>query len=256
MYVHNINPTLLSFGPFEIRFYGIVYALALLGLVWWLQRAAAAKKLDNFSRERAMDFVIACMVSMLIGARLMHVLTRIPYYSEHPLKVLFFWEGGLAFYGGFIATLACGYYLTKRWELDFWKLADLIIVPIPLFLMLGRIANFINAELPGRVTDVSWAVLFPEYIGYRHPSQLYDAFLMLITFILLLLLWRSELREKKGFIFWSFVTIYGVMRSTIEFFRVPDEVQLFGISWTHYSSFVMIALGVVMLARMHSAKNQ
>lgn len=251
MYVHTLDPALLSIGPFEIRFYGIVYATALVFLVWYLQRAARQGRVKNLTPERAMDSVLFAMLAMLICARILQVLTHLPYYIGEPLGILAFWEGGLTFFGGFIGIVLTTAYLLHRWKIDFYELADIVIVPIPVFLMFGRVANFINAEIAGKVTSVPWAVKFPGYTGYRHPSQLYEAFAMLILFLALLCLSKVQQKKniKSGFLFWCFVALYGGLRFVVEFFKELDLLQLFGFSWTHYLSFAMLVVGVVMAAR-------
>lgn len=252
MYIHNIDPTLLSIGPFEIRFYGVVYAAALVFLVWYLQRVARQGKVKNLTQERAIDIVLFSMLAMLICARLGHVLTRLPYYLTEPLEILAFWSGGLTFFGGFIGIILTTGYLLHRWKIDFYELADIVVIPIPVFIMFGRIANFINGEIAGKLTSVPWAVKFPGYTGFRHPSQLYEAFAMLLLF--LALLWLSKVQSKKklqhGFLFWCFVGLYGGLRFIVEFFKELDIVQLFGLAWTHYLCFVMLAAGAVMTARL------
>ena len=258
MYIHNINPTLFSFGPFEIRFYGIVYAVALVFLIYYLQRAARAGKVKNLTPEHAMDLIIYSMLAMLICARLGQVLTHLPYYSDDPLQILAFWRGGLTFFGGFVGVILAVGYLVRRWKIEFFEFADIVVIPIPLILMFGRIANFINGEIAGKVTSVSWAVKFPAYLGYRHPSQLYEAFAMLLLFLMLLWLSRVKLQKKlqNGFLFGCFVALYGGLRFIVEFYKELDLLQLFGLSWTHYLSFVMLVVGVVMVAKVLRSKSE
>lgn len=251
MYNHTIDPTLLSIGPFEIRFYGLVYAAALAFLVYYLQRAARQKKVKNLTPERAIDTVLFSMLAMLVCARLGHVLTRLPYYITEPLEILAFWNGGLTFFGGFIGIILTTGYILHRWNIDFYELADIIVIPIPVFLMFGRIANFINGEIVGKLTTVTWAVKFPDYFGYRHPSQLYEAFTMLFLFFTLL--WLSKVKSQKklrnGFLFWCFVALYGGLRFIVEFYKELDIAQIFGIPWMHYVTFAMLIIGAVMTAR-------
>lgn len=251
MYIHTIDPALVSIGQFEIRFYGIVYAAALVFLVWYLQRAARQKKVKNLTPERATDIVLFSMVAMLICARIGHVLTHLPYYIGQPLGILAFWKGGLTFFGGFIGIILTTWYLLHRWKIGFYEFADIVVIPMPVFLLFGRVANFINAEIAGKVTSVPWAVKFPGYAGYRHPSQLYEAFAMLLLFLALLYLSRAKAQKKLqgGFLFWCFVALYGGLRSIVEFFKELDLLQLFGLAWTHYLSFVMLVAGAVMAAR-------
>ena len=252
MFVHNINPALLRLGPFEIRFYGIVYAAALLFLMWHLGKAARSGRVKNLTEERAADLVLYCMLALLVGARIAHVLTRLEDYAADPLHILFFWQGGLAFFGGFIGVIVAAYALTRRWGVSFMTLADEVVVPIPLFLALARVANFINAEMPGKFADVPWAVLFPGYAGARHPSQLYEAAAMLLLLGAMVLLFRRKARSgwKDGTLFWSFVCLYGALRFAVEFFKEADPVQLFGLSWMAYVSAGMLLVGAGMLLRM------
>lgn len=258
MFVHTIDPALLRLGPFEIRFYGIVYAAGLLFLMWHLGKAARSGRVKNLTEERAADLVLYSMLALLAGARIAHVLTRLEDYAADPLHVLFFWHGGLAFFGGFVGVLAASYYLTRKWDISFMTIADVVVVPVPLFLGLARVANFINAEMPGKIADVPWAVLFPGYAGYRHPSQLYEALAMVVMLAAMVLLFKLKARSgwKDGALFWAFVGLYGGLRFIVEFFKEPDPVQLFGLSWMAYVTAGMLIAGAAMLIRMRGSPRE
>jgi phosphatidylglycerol:prolipoprotein diacylglycerol transferase len=143
-------------------------------------------------------------------------------YIKNPLEIFAVWHGGMSFHGGLIGTLLAGVYVTKRYKLDFWLYSDLIIVTAPIGLGLGRIGNFINGELYGRVTTLPWGMVFPAGGPLpRHPSQLYEAFFegLLLFFIL----WYMKNRiDTKGRLTAAFLLLYGIFRFFIEFFREPD----------------------------------
>ncbi|MBS3164743.1 prolipoprotein diacylglyceryl transferase [Candidatus Woesearchaeota archaeon] len=251
MYVHSLNPVLLHLGPLEIRYYGLVYAGAFLVMLHYLGKLAEQGKL-GMGKQRAMDFVTWVMLSVVLGSRVMHVLTRLPYYVAHPADILAFWNGGLAFLGGLLGGIATAAYLVRRWKLDFWAIADRVIVPVPLFLALGRVTNFINGELPGKLASVPWAVQFPDAVGFRHPSVLYEALLLFLAFLALLVLQRRAL--PRGALFWWFVLLYGSLRSVTELFREVDELAFLGLSWMHFISLGMIVLGAWKLQSLRKSR--
>lgn len=166
------------------------------------------------------------VVGLVTGARLGYIFfyqyMNLPDYIHHPLEIIAVWDGGMSFHGGLIGIVIAGWWFSKRTKLPFWALADRVVIAAPIGLGLGRVGNFINGELYGRITNVPWGIVFPDGGPLpRHPSQLYEAFLEgLILF--LILLWLSKRRMPDGFLLGTFLLGYGLFRFLIEFFREPD----------------------------------
>jgi phosphatidylglycerol:prolipoprotein diacylglycerol transferase len=250
-FIHNINPTLVSLGPFEIRYYGLVYVIGFLITYLYLNHLLKSKKL-SLTKEELYDLIFYTMLGVLIGSRLLHCLVWEPsYYLSQPWKILFIWEGGMAFHGGLIGVAISTYIFWRKPEIkkkvSFAKLADVISIPAAVMLAIGRIANFINGELPGRVTNAGWCWYFPGYNGCRHPQQLYAAAKRFIIFGWMLLL--NSRKHKDGFIFWNMVTFFGLGRVIIDFYR--DDPTYFGLTAGQYMSLAMFVVGVIVIIRYY-----
>ena len=237
MWINNLNPVLVDLGPLEIRWYGLVYLLGFFLSVYWLHRMSKKGKL-GLSSEEIWDFMFYAILGMLIGARLFMVFWRPDVYLLHPLEFLKIWEGGMSFHGGLVGIVVASYWYCKRKKLNFRVLADILSVPAMLALALGRIANFINGELIGRVWNGQWCVVFPEYGDEcRHPNMIYSFFERMIVFAWLFWLdYKSEFKE--GFIFWNFVFWEGVGRIIMDFFR--EDIVYYGFSLGQWMSSVMV----------------
>ena len=235
--MHNLDPTIFSLGPFEVRYYGLVYVLGFL-LAWWmLIRYRASINLD---KKEAEDLVFYVILGVLIGARLFSVFFWSPgYYLANPIKIFYIWEGGMAFHGGLIGVLVGVLYFSKKFKKNFWKLADIITLPGIFALALGRIANFINGELWGTVTDAPWCVVFPAVEGCRHPVVLYGAIGRFVLFGFCYWLWKKNL--KPGFVFWNFVFWIGIGRFFTDFLR--EDVLYAGFSLGQWYSLVIALIG-------------
>lgn len=254
MYVHDINPVLANFGPLEIRYYSLAYIIGALA-VYFLVKFLIKKRKIALSKNQLMDLITYALLGVVIGGRLGYVLFyNLSYYLHKPLEILAVWHGGMSFHGGMIGAFLAVYYYCRKNNINFWKIADIVVIPIPIALFLGRVGNFINGELYGRITDVSWAVKFPDADGYRHPSQLYEAFKNIIIFTSLWFLRKKKLAD--GFIFWLFITLYGLLRFVIEFFRQPDaQIGLvLGLSRGQFLCIIMFVVGFYMLLRLKRKK--
>ncbi|GAG21440.1 unnamed protein product, partial [marine sediment metagenome] len=197
-----------------------------------------------------LDCSVWLILGIIIGARLIYVLFyNLPYYLSHLSEILMIWKGGLSFHGGLIGAVVGIYSFARKNNIPFYDLADMIVVPLPLALAFGRIANFINGELVGRVTNVPWAFDFGDGIA-RHPSQLYES---LKNFILFgIMLYANQLKLKRGYLFWLFVLVYGSFRFIVEFFRAPDPQLgfiLFNLSMGQLLSAVMVVAAVWWFAK-------
>lgn len=224
-----IDPVIFQFGPLAVRWYGLMYVLGFLAsysLVRRQIREFSYRRLDDHFENLNMVLILG----VILGGRLGYVLFyNLSYYLAHPLEIPATWSGGMSFHGGCLAALLAGWLYCRRKDLDFWKTADIYTATIPIGLGLGRIGNFINGELYGRVTDVPWAMVFPGGGPLpRHPSQLYESLLEgLLLFTVLWTLRRKPWQHNRlwphGSIFALFLSGYGCVRIIVERFREPDQ---------------------------------
>ncbi|MAP24749.1 MAG: prolipoprotein diacylglyceryl transferase [Rickettsiales bacterium] len=221
-----IDPVALAIGPLQIRWYALAYVTGVL-FCWLYCRWLVKRDPSLGIKPTQFDDLIAWAIpSLVIGGRLGYVLFyQLDYYLKHPLEIFMIWQGGMAFHGGIIGILVGFYIFSWRNKLMFLRLLDLVGLGIPMGIFLGRIANFINGELYGRITDMRWAVLFPAG-GYlpRHPSQLYEALLegLMILIVLNVLYWRTRIIRRPGQLAGIWLMLYALARFVVEFFREPD----------------------------------
>lgn len=255
MYIHNLDPTLLHIGPVEIRYYGLVYVMGFL-LVYFLYKKFS--KDWSLSADNAEELVIWCFLGMIIGARLFHFIITEPFtLLRNPLEFFMVWHGGMAFFGA-LAGYTTGAFLFSRFrkQIPFLRVADLSVLIAIFCLAIGRIANFINAELVGRITTVSWCVVFPYDVGCRHPYQLYASATHFLLFIILLFLWKfksDSSRIKKGTVFFSFLTGYGLLRFLTDFFR--EEPLFWGLTAWQYFTIILFIIGISFLFKTINRKD-
>lgn len=244
-----IDPVLVEIGPFAIRWYALAYLTGLL-FGWWYARTLAKASPAHIPQQAVDDFLVWATLGVVLGGRLGYVLFYKPgYYLEHPLAALQLWQGGMAFHGGLLGVVIAGVTFCWRRKLPTAAFADIIFCAAPIGLGLGRLANFVNGELVGRVTDVPWAMVFPGYGPLpRHPSQLYQATLEgFVLFVLMFALWQVRpIRERPGTLTGIFLIGYGAFRSVAELFREPDAHLGFilpGLTMGQLLSLPMILLG-------------
>jgi len=223
MWVHNLNPVFLSIGPVELRYYGLVYFFGFLFLWWWCRSSRLGKEVFH-SVDDADDMLFYVLLGSMIGARVFYGLFyNIALYLENPLEILQFWKGGMSIHGGLLGGfLGLWYFTKKKQNYSLLKLGDVVVLPLAVGLFFGRIANFINGELPGRITSVSWGVQFPFHEGIRHPSQLYEAVKNLC--IAGILAWQLQRPQKEGTLLGTFLLLYGILRFSVEYLREPEIV--------------------------------
>ncbi|HLG23730.1 MAG TPA: prolipoprotein diacylglyceryl transferase [Candidatus Nanoarchaeia archaeon] len=263
MFYHNINPVLLQIGPLQVRYYGLFYALGFV-ITYFMVYYLAKRKQIKFSKDDAADLIIYLLFGIVIGSRIVYVVFYNPvYYMSNFLEIFALWHGGLSFHGGLIGGITATYLFSKKKKMHFYDLADLIVMPAALALALGRIGNFINAELYGRITNVSWCIDYsknkymseiPE--GCRHPSQIYESLKNIFIFITLWFIKDKKL--PRGFLFWAFVAMYGLLRTALEFFRQPDEQLgfIFGnLSMGQLLSFPLFLIGAYMMIKLKRKKD-
>lgn len=247
-----IDPVFFRIGPLAFRWYGLMYLLG-LGAAYFVIKGRATANHISFSRDQLSDLIVYAAVGVFLGGRLGYVVFyNLPFYLEHPLRIFAVWEGGMSFHGGFLGVCVTLWIYSRRRGYAPAIIADLAAGAVPIGLGLGRIGNFINGELFGRPTDVSWCMVFPNGgPECRHPSQLYEAALEgLLLFIILAVI--NRMRTPPGTVFWSFISGYGMARFFVEYFRQPDSHLglIFGsLSMGQLLSLPMIALGLYMIAR-------
>lgn len=218
-----IDPVFLRIGPLELRWYGLMYIFA-FSSAYFIIRIAAGKRNLPLTKDDIADLVFAVALGIILGGRLGYILFyNFGFYLENPLKLFAVWEGGMSFHGGFLGAIVSSAVFCRRKKQHFADIIDLGALTAPIGLMFGRIGNFINGELYGRITDKTWGVIFPGGGDLpRHPSQLYEAFLEgPLTLVLLWVIWRGK--RPAGSVFWAFVALYGLFRTIVEFFREADQ---------------------------------
>ncbi len=221
MEVH-IDPILIQFGPIRISWYGLMYVFGFIAS-YFLVRFQLQKKDFGITRGEVEDLYFYLIIGLFVGARLGYVLFYdFSKYLNQPLEIVAVWHGGMSFHGGLIGVIVASILFCWKKQKSFWNVADLFVVTAPIGLGLGRIGNFINGELYGRITQVPWAMVFPAGGSLpRHPSQLYES--ALEGGLLFVILWRLKDRNlPRGFLLAFFLILYGIFRFFIEFFREPD----------------------------------
>lgn len=254
----NLSPELFSvtvFGmEFALRWYALAYIFGLI-IAWRLAiMALRAPQLWSagappMKPEQVDDLLTWIIIGVILGGRLGSVLFYNPqYYLQNPGDILKIWEGGMAFHGGLLGVVIASWIYAHRHNIPKLPLADLVSYTVPPGVLLGRLANFVNAELWGRATDVPWAVVFPgaqaqycpgvEGVCARHPSQLYEAALegLFLAVFLIWMVWRKGAFKKPGLVLGTFLLTYGVARFLVEFLRQPDaqfvtEGNPLGLAW-------------------------
>jgi phosphatidylglycerol:prolipoprotein diacylglycerol transferase len=231
-----INPVLIHIGPLAVRWYALAYIVGIIAGWFYARVIIASERLWGgpapFTLIDFDDFVVWITLGIILGGRTGYVLFyNLPHFAAHPLQIFELWNGGMSFHGGVLGCIVAVVAFARRRSIPILSLGDVTTAVAPIGLFLGRLANFINGELWGRITDVPWAMVFPNGGPFpRHPSQLYEAALEGIAlFIVLNVLVRRGALKRPGVVTGAFALGYGVARITCEFFREPD-LQL-GFLW-------------------------
>jgi len=267
-WVHDLDPFLWQFpdsfshwGPGGIRWYGIAYLAGFISAFFLLKRYHRRKR-SPYDSEQVMNLMTFLVIGVLLGGRIGYALLyRWNEFMEDPLILLRVWEGGMASHGGFIGVCIAVLWYARHSKQSPFPIGDIIVSVVPPGLFFGRIANFINGELWGRTTEVSWGVLFPKAPGFlegvaRHPSQLYAATLEgLCTFVFVQWrFWKSDVTERApGRLAGEFLIAYAIARIVNEFFRQPDASLIMGMSRGQFYSLFLV-LGGAILIRIAEAR--
>jgi phosphatidylglycerol:prolipoprotein diacylglycerol transferase len=255
-----IDPVLVQVGPFAVRWYGLAYVIGFLGAGVLLYLLSKRWKL-GMSGDDVVLVLLYAIVGVIVGSRLAYVLIYgAGQYWAEPSRIFAIWDGGMSFHGGLVGILAAGWFAARSLRMPYLTLCDLGAIGAPIGFLLGRLGNFINGELWGRTTSVAWGMVFPGAGNLpRHPSQLYEAFLegaVLLTIMIVLAL-RLPPRPRGELLGWL-VTLYGVFRIGVEFFREPDVQMGFlvrvtgslgGVTMGQLLSVPMVVLGVWLIWR-------
>lgn len=241
----HIDPVIFSIGPLAVRWYGLMYLLGFVGGYFVMCHVARFRNLP-ISKEEISDLLFYAVLGVVAGGRLGYVLFyNTGYYLSHPLQIFYVWEGGMSFHGGLLGVLTVLLIYSRKHKFSLLMIADLAVVAVPIGLGFGRIGNFINGELWGRVTTLPWGIVFPGAgAAPRHPSQLYEAVLEgLVLFIICYSLHRR--RVRYGVVVYSFLLFYGLFRFLVEFVRQPDA-QL-GFLWGGATMGQLLSLPMILV---------
>lgn len=256
----DISPIAFEIGPLVIRWYALAYVVGIVlaqYYVCWLDRTFHTPILSQKAQD---DMILYGVLGIVLGGRIGYVLFyNLPHYLDHPQDILAVWQGGMSFHGGLLGILIAFYFFARRHAVRWLALMDLFACATPMGLFLGRLANFVNGELYGRVTESAWGMVFPNGGELpRYPSQLFEAGLegLALFVVLWLLVTRTRALHYTGLLGGVFIGGYGIARFIVEFFREPDA-QLgylaLGLSMGQWLCVPMIGLGAWLVLRSRRA---
>lgn len=251
-----LRPEVFTIGGFALRWYSLAYLAGILLGYWHLSRMIKAPGAP-LAQRHADDLFFYCTLGIILGGRLGYAAFYDPDLWANPLDLLKLWNGGMSFHGGLIGVVLAIAWVARQGELSFLRLCDYIAVVVPFGMLFGRLANFNNGELWGRVTDVPWAMVFPGAGDLpRHPSQLYQAGLegAVLAAVLVYLFWKTRARWKPGLLVGLFTLGVGLGRFVAEFFREPDVqlaefAQRTGLSMGQWLTIPLMIVGAFFLVR-------
>jgi len=256
-----LNPTVLSIGWFNLKWYSIAYIAGII-LGWWYLLRLIAQPGAPMARRHADDLVFYATLGIILGGRLGYAVFYAPDMLASPWQILRLWDGGMSFHGGAIGTSVAMILFARANKLNALRVHDYLSCTIPGGLFFGRLANFVNGELWGKPTDVAWGIIFPRTGNdvARHPSQLYEAGLegLLLGAVLWYFFWRTKARYDPGKLTGIFVGGYGIARFMVEYFREPDDqlrefANATGLHMGQWLCVPMIIAGAYLIA---TAKNR
>jgi phosphatidylglycerol:prolipoprotein diacylglycerol transferase len=242
-----IDPIAFSIGPLAVRWYGLMYLVGFAAF-WYLGQRRIRQNLAPITRAQFDDLIFLAVLGVILGGRLGYVLFYKPaYYLSHPAEIIAIWQGGMSFHGGLLGVMAAMGFAAWRHKVDYLRLMDFVAPLVPLGIAAGRMGNFINGELWGRVTDVPWGMVFRGAgDAPRHPSQLYQFALEGLA-LFALLWWFSAKPRPRGQVSAVFLLGYGVFRFVAEFGREPDAflgILALGMTMGQWLCLPMIAGGI------------
>jgi len=254
MFTHNLDPILFDFGFMAIRWYSLAYIAGIL-IGWWFGKKIIIRRFQNnkyhqFDLKEFDDLITYLIISLIVGGRIGYIVFyNLGYYLSNPFDIIKIWEGGMSFHGALVGIIIGTYLFSAKRKISSFFLLDVIACVSPIGIFFGRIANFINGELIGKATNVSWSIIFPAIdMLPRHPSQLYEAFLEGIVLVIILNIFIFKKNYKTGTCSFIFLILYGFFRIFSELFREPDaQIGYFFnfLSMGTILSFLMIIMGVI-----------
>ena len=252
MFTHNISPILFDLGFFSIRWYSLAYIIGII-FGWWYGKKIIIQKfyqIDTEINKKFDDLITYIIFAIIIGGRVGYVIFyNLEFYFYNPIDILKIWEGGMSFHGALIGIIIVTYIFSIKKNLKTFFLLDVIACVAPVGIFFGRIANFINAELVGKVSNVPWSVIFPLIDMFpRHPSQIYEAILEGIILFIILNIIIHRKKYLSGTCSYLFLILYGVFRIFSEIFREPDPQIGYFLEFMSLGmilSFFMILFGFI-----------
>jgi phosphatidylglycerol:prolipoprotein diacylglycerol transferase len=249
-----LDPVALDLGFFTIKWYSLAYLAGIL-LGYWYLTVLIRQPGAPMARRHADDFIFHATLGIILGGRLGYILFYQPSILQNPLDIFKLWEGGMSLHGGTIGVILAIWWMARREKLSFLRVADYIACTVPFGLFFGRLANFVNGELWGKVTDVSWGIVFPGAGDLpRHPSQLYEAVLEgpVMFAILAFFFWKTDARYQPGKLFGIAAITYGAARFFVEFYREADaQLMEFadrtGLHMGQWLTIPMLVLGLYLI---------
>ena len=246
LYYPTINPEALQLGPVKIHWYGLMYLLG-FAIAWLLALYRANKPNSGWDKDQVADFIFYSALGVILGGRIGYML----FYDfsgliSDPLSLFKIWQGGMSFHGGLIGVVIAAWLFARRYHKTWCEVADFAAPLVPLGLAAGRLGNFINGELWGRVTTMPWGMVFPDAGTLpRHPSQLYE--FLLEGIVLFIILWWFSAKKRPPFAVAAlFLLLYGLFRFTVEFFRQPDpQLGFVAFGWLSQGQLLSIPMMLV-----------
>tara|TARA_B100000029_G_scaffold283143_1_gene277018 strand:+ start:5237 stop:6010 length:774 start_codon:yes stop_codon:yes gene_type:complete len=256
MFINKFDPVAFQIFTFEIRWYSLAYIFGiLLGYLYCKKKLIRDQKVF----EKFDDFISYLIIGIILGGRIGYVIIYNPlYYLNNPIEIFMIWQGGMSFHGGVIGIIISSYIFSKKNRVDHYSILDLVSMTAPIGIFLGRVSNYINSELYGKVTEVPWATKFILIDNFnRHPSQIYEAILEGIVLFIILNYFYRKMIFKPGLISSLFLIYYSIFRFICEFFREPD-IQIgyvfLGLSMGQFISIIFLMIGLILFLKKNEFK--
>ena len=267
MIIHNFDPVLIDLGLFQIRWYSLAYILGIvIGWMYAIQIIKLTTKneygFQSVTKPQFDNLIIYLILGIILGGRFGYIFFyNFEYYTQNLFEILKLWQGGMSFHGGLLGVIISIIIFSKKTKNNFFKFSDIVACVAPIGILLGRLANFINGELYGKISTLPWSVIFPDGGNVsRHPSQIYEAVLEGVVLFILInyLAFKRKLIFKTGYISGIFLVLYSILRILSESFREPD-IHL-GYFFNYFSmgtilSFITFLAGCIIIFFLKNEQN-
>ena len=258
----NINPVAFHIWRLDVRWYGLSYLFGAI-LVYLQLQSRRSRERTGLTVDQAQEVVVYAMIGVILGGRLLFLIADmltpassgghdLSYYLQNPIEIIAIWHGGMAFHGGFIGAVLGIWIFVRRAQVSFYRVVDEIALWMPVAIASTRVVNFINDELPGRLTDSPIGIEFPGFSGYRYPSQIFEAIGMLAIVLPVGWILHGLSKRRDGLVFWGFIAGYGIVRTVVEFYREPGIIFL-GLTAAQFLTIAMVIIGALMMWRVQRA---